>query len=389
MPFSASSCPLSVSLSAPRSRCRPVAALRRHAALLGSLLLALVVAGCSSAPITSVAPSGDAETRVERQDRATSWQHLPGWSRDQPMAAWSAFRESCTRLARKPLWQGVCADAKSVDPLNAQAIQQFFETRFTPYRVTNSDGSSTGLITGYYEPILRGSRVRGGPYQTPLYEYPKYWKKHTHVGPTRRELMRSGDLNGTELVWVDDPVEAAYLQIQGSGRIEMTDGTTMRVAYAGTNNQPFRSFAKRLIDRGEITPAEATLPGVRAWARRHPSQVEEMLNVNPRMVFFRELTGDQALSDSSGPVGALGVPLTSERSIAVDPSEIPLGAPVFLSTTQPLSQQPLQRLMVAQDTGSAVKGAVRADFYWGHGDAAGEAASRMKQRGEMWVLMPK
>ncbi|MGM8851312.1 murein transglycosylase A [Salinicola halophyticus] len=372
----------------PSASC-PRTSLPRLPWLLACLFFALLVAGCSSGPVMTTTPSGSPETRVEQPARKTNWGHLPGWSRDQPMAAWSAFQESCTRLKRKAAWKGVCHDARSVDPLNALAIQNFFESRFTPYRVTNSDGSATGLITGYYEPILRGSRVRGGPYQTPLYQYPKYWKRHTHVGPTRAELMRSGDLNGTELVWVDDPVEAAYLQIQGSGRVEMTDGSTMRVAYAGTNNQPFQSFARRLIDRGEITPAEATLPGVRDWARRHPGQVEDMLNVNPRMVFFRELKGSEALADTSGPVGALGVPLTSERSIAVDPDEIPLGAPVFLSTTQPLSNQPLQRLMVAQDTGSAVKGAVRADFYWGHGDAAGEAASRMKQKGEMWVLMPK
>ncbi|WP_110685682.1 murein transglycosylase A [Salinicola aestuarinus] len=352
-------------------------------------LLTLLVAGCSSAPRAPSVSGTEAERRVEQPARETSWHQLPGWSQDQPMAAWSAFRESCSRLERKPLWREVCADARRVDPLNAGAIQRFFESRFVPYQVTNDDGSATGLITGYYEPILRGSRVRGGPYQTPLYRYPRYWKRHTHVGPTRAALMQSGDLDGTELVWVDDPVEAAYLQIQGSGRIEMADGSTMRVAYAGTNNQPFESFARRLIERGEITPAEATLAGVRDWARHHPNQVESMLNVNPRMVFFRELTGSEALADTSGPVGALGVPLTSERSIAVDPSEIPLGAPVFLSTTQPLSDQPLQRLMVAQDTGSAVKGAVRADFYWGHGDAAGEAASRMKQRGKMWVLMPK
>ncbi|GHB13833.1 murein transglycosylase A [Salinicola rhizosphaerae] len=360
----------------------------RAPALLVSLLLALIVAGCSSAPVTTI-PGGNAENRVTQRDRVTDWHNLPGWSQDQPMAAWSAFQESCTRLKRKSAWKSVCHDARSVDPLNAVAIQHFFETRFTPYRITNSDGSATGLITGYYEPILRGSRVRGGPYQTPLYRYPRYWKKHTHVGPTRRELRASGDLDGTELVWVDDPVEAAYLQIQGSGRVELTDGTTMRVAYAGTNNQPFQSFARRLIERGEITPAEATLPGVRAWAKAHPDQVETMLDVNPRVVFFRELAGADALDETSGPIGALGVPLTSERSIAVDPDEIPLGAPVFLSTTQPLSNQPLQRLMVAQDTGSAVKGAVRADFYWGHGDAAGEAASRMKQRGEMWVLLPR
>jgi membrane-bound lytic murein transglycosylase A len=158
----------------------------------------------------------------------------------------------------------------------------------------------------------------------------------------------------------------------------------MRVGFGGTNDQPFRSFGKWLLDRGEITPAQATMQGIKAWARANPGRVDEMLNVNPRFVFFRELP-----PSNDGPVGALGVPLTAERSIAVDPATIPLGVPVFLSTTRPLSVEPIQRLMFAQDTGSAIKGGVRADFFWGAGDAAGETAGRMKQGGRMWVLMPR
>ncbi len=175
-----------------------------------------------------------------------------------------------------------------------------------------------------------------------------------------------------------------FLQIQGSGRIRMADGSIMRVGFGGTNDQPFRSFGKWLLDRGEITPAQATMQGIKAWARANPGRVDEMLNINPRFVFFRELP-----ASNDGPVGALGVPLTAERSIAVDPATIPLGVPVFLSTTRPLSTEPIQRLMFAQDTGSAIKGGVRADFFWGAGDAAGETAGRMKQGGRMWVLMPR
>lgn len=356
----------------------------RQLARTAWLLPLLVLGACSSQP---PAPSTPSPATFERM-QPMAWQALPGWRDDHVIAAWSAFLASCPRLAKKPRWTSVCADAEHVDPLDESGITRFFETRFQPYRLTNDYGSITGTITGYYEPILHGSRDRHGPYQTPLYRFPNAWQAAPHrVRAEQRTLLESGVLRGQELVWVDDPVEAAFLQIQGSGRVRLDDGETMRVAFAGSNNQPFRSFNRALIERGEIDVSEATLPGVRAWARRHPGRVKEMLTVNPRMVFFRELDSDH--SATQGPIGALGVPLTAERSLAVDPSRIPLGAPIFLSTTQPLSKEPLQRLMVAQDTGSAIKGSVRADFYWGHGEAAGKRAARMKQDGRLWVLMPK
>lgn len=315
--------------------------------------------------------------------QAASWQALPGWQEDNLLTAWSAFQTSCEKLAGKPDWAAVCHDARHVDPLDSSAIREYFENRFRPWMVVNEDGSTVGTITGYYEPVLNGSRKRHGPYQTPLY---RHLGDSALMASSRAELIRTGVLRGHELVWVDDPVEAAFLQIQGSGRIRLAEGGVMRVGFAGANDQPFQSFARWLLDRGEITSAQATLPGIKAWAQANPSRVQEMLNVNPRFVFFREL--DAGHGESDGPIGAQGVPLTAERSIAIDPARVPLGAPVFLSTTEPLSSQRMQRLMLAQDTGSAIKGAVRADFFWGHGEHAGTNASRMKQPGQMWVLLP-
>jgi membrane-bound lytic murein transglycosylase A len=199
--------------------------------------------------------------------------------------------------------------------------------------------------------------------------------------------MSSGQLSGQEILWVDDAVAAAFMQVQGSGRVRMSDGKVVRLGFAGTNDQPFKSFAQWLLDRKEINRSTATMQGIQAWAKKNPQRVQEMLNANPRYVFFRELP---ATTDANvGPIGSLGVPLTAERSIAVDTKILPLGAPVFLATTYPLSDKPIQRLMMAQDTGSAIIGAVRADFYWGTGDQAGEQAGRMKQQGRMWILLPQ
>jgi len=202
---------------------------------------------------------------------------------------------------------------------------------------------------------------------------------------SREEIDRDpAPLQGHELVWVDDAIEAFFLHIQGSGQVELPDGQRMRVGYADQNGHPFRSLGRALIDSGEIAPEKASMQGIKEWARRNPRKVQEYLNANPSYVFFRELP-----RDLPGPLGALGVPLTPERSIAIDPRVIPLGAPVYLATTWPNTSEPLTRLMVAQDTGGAIAGGVRADFFWGFGDEAGALAGRMRQAGRMWVLMPK
>lgn len=357
-------------------------------ALASSAVGAALLAGCMSGPPPRIqgpgttGPTAPSTSPTAGRLQPASWAEIGGWSQDDVRAAWPALQASCQALKKKPEWNRVCAVGLMVDAGDLGAMRSYFESNFQPYRVINVDGTDSGLITGYYEPILHGSRTRQGQYQVPLYRRPPQLGRGAL--PARAELLQNPAMRGNELVYVDDAVEAAFLQIQGSGRIRLPDGTLMRVGFGGTNDQPFRSFGKWLLDRGELTSAQATMQGIKAWARNNPGRVDEMLNVNPRFVFFRELP-----PNNDGPVGALGVPLTAERSIAVDPATIPLGVPVFLSTTRPLSTEPIQRLMFAQDTGSAIKGGVRADFFWGAGDAAGETAGRMKQGGRMWVLMPR
>lgn len=324
--------------------------------------------------------------------RSVSWQDLPGWQEDDLSQAWPAWLKSCDVLRKRNSdinWRQVCAQAAHVSARDGRAIRQYFEGNFQAYEVRNSaTGNESGLITGYYEPVMNGSQTRTANYTVPLYGLPNAWKgAKPSPAPSRAELMSSGVLRGSEIAWVQDPVAAAFMQIQGSGKIRLEDGRVLRLGYAGTNDQPFKSFAQWLLDRKEITRSQATMQGISAWAKSNPGRVEEMLNANPRFVFFKELPSN--VSADLGPNGALGVPLTTERSIAIDLKAMPLGAPVFLSTTKPLSSQPLQRLVMAQDTGKAIVGGVRADYYWGSGDSAGELAGRMKQDGKMWLLLPR
>ncbi|CAM3692713.1 murein transglycosylase A [Polynucleobacter arcticus] len=339
---------------------------------------------------SSIAPSS--YTSPIASFRSVSWQDLPGWQEDDLSQAWPSWLKSCDALRKRNSeinWRQVCSQASAISGRDKQAIRQYFEGNFQAYEVRNSaTGNESGLITGYYEPVMNGSQTRKSTYTVPLYGIPSVWRNSKpNPAPTRAELMSSGVLRGSELAWVQDPVAAAFMQIQGSGKIRLEDGRVLRLGYAGTNDQPFKSFAQWLLDRKEITRGEATMQGISAWAKRNPGRIEEMLNANPRFVFFKELPSN--VSADLGPNGALGVPLTAERSIAIDLKAMPLGAPVFLSTTRPLSSQVLQKLVMAQDTGKAIVGGVRADYYWGSGDSAGELAGRMKQDGKMWLLLPR
>jgi membrane-bound lytic murein transglycosylase A len=357
-------------------------------------------------PAAPVAPAA-----VQRYEKA-AWSELPGWGSDGQIDAWSGWVRSCNALRQQALWRRVCSDTVNIPVNDAAAQQRFFETHFTPYRLANSDGSQTGLVTGYYEPLLQGSRKRTARFRFPLYApppdlvavdlaelNPEFKDKRVRgrvvstpqgskVVPyyARAEITNgTAPVKGLEIAWVEDPVELFFLQVQGSGRIRLPDRTLMRVGYADHNGHPYRSIGRWLVDLGELTLDQASMQGIKAWVKRNPERANELLNQNPAYVFFRELPATAA---DEGPTGSLGVPLTAGRSIAVDSRRIPLGAPVFLTTTWPLSTRPLQRLMLAQDTGSAIRGSVRADFFWGFGPDAGEQAGRMKQPGSLWLLWP-
>jgi len=363
-----------------------------------AILITSLLIGCSTPPTrgtgyrssgSGAAPSSYSSSIASFN--AVSWQALPGWQDDDVSQAWPAWLKSCDALRKRSgevNWRQVCTQAASISSRDTQSIRRYFESNFQAYEVRNSSGSDTGLITGYYEPVMNGSLARTSTFTVPLYAYPNAWKKsRPNLGPTRAELMSSGVLQGSEIAWVQDPVAAASMQIQGSGKIRLQDGRVLRLGFAGTNEQPFKSFAQWLLDRKEITRSEASMQGISQWAKQNPDRVNEMLNSNPRFVFFKELPSN--VDADLGPNGALGVPLTAERSIAIDLQAMPLGAPVFLATTKPLSNQSLQKLVMAQDTGKAIVGGVRADYYWGSGEAAGEMAGRMKQNGKMWLLLPR
>jgi membrane-bound lytic murein transglycosylase A len=409
----------------------PLRAPRRRTALV--LALPLLAAACATAPepiamkapevlicppvekpacppavpsAPSPAPAPDVEYRGRLQP--ASWMELPEWGRESLRDSLVAFVRGCSALAKQPVWQTVCADASALPTDGSERdVAAFFESRFDPHQVINADESTSGMVTGYYEPLLRGSRTRTSRYRFPIYAVPQDLLvidlasvypdlKHKRLrgrieGNRVVPYLARGDidaepapLKGLEIAWVDDAVELFFLHIQGSGQVQLENGQRVRVGYADQNGHPFRSLGRLLISRGELPPERASMQGIKDWARRHPGKVQRFMNENPSFVFFRELPGDLP-----GPIGSLGVPLTAERSIAVDPRVIPLGVPVYLATTWPNSPQPLNRLMVAQDTGGAINGGVRADFFWGFGDSAGSQAGKMRQAGRMWVLLPK
>ncbi|MFC5459769.1 murein transglycosylase A [Massilia niabensis] len=337
-----------------------------------------------------------------------SFAALPGWQQDDLRQAWPAFTTSCRVLVRKAEWKAPCTAAATVDAGDSNAIRSYFEAYFVPNQMRMPDGLDTGLITGYYEPMLRGSRKRGGAFQTPLYRVPedlltvdlasaypslknmrlrgRLVGKKVVPYSTRAEIERA-PLSGKELVWVDDPVEAFFLEVQGSGRVLIEEtGETVRIAFADQNGHPYKVIGRWLVEQGELPADGVSAQSIKAWIAANPARRQELLNVNPSYIFFRE----ERLPDPNvGPKGALGVPLTPERSVAVDPQHVPLGAPLFLATSHPATGAPLQRLMMAQDTGGAIRGQVRADFFFGFGGNAAEYAGRMKQRGSVWVLLPK
>jgi membrane-bound lytic murein transglycosylase A len=349
--------------------------------------------------------------------KPAKWEEVDGLGQrntpeDNLSLAWPAWMQSCTALVNKPMWQRVCGEAtqlnsQTMNKPDTEAILSYFKQNFAVYKTTNIEGADSGLITGYYEPILKGSRTKSAKYSNPLYATPsdlvtveldslfpdlKYKRVRGRlVGNklvpyyNRAEIEADASpIKGREFIYIDDIIDVFFLQIQGSGLVQLDSGEQVHVGYADQNGHTYNSIGRLLIERGELTSANASMNGIKNWVKNNPSKLRELLNNNPSYVFFRELP-----AGLPGPLGALGVPILAERAVAVDPKFVPLGAPVFLSTTEPNSTKPLKRLMMAQDTGGAIKGGVRADFFWGAGADAGAKAGAMKQAGKIWVLLPK
>ena len=365
-----------------------------------SLLASLALASCIRAPQPahlSLAPVG--------------FDQLAGWQEDDVAQAIPAFVKSCAALAKldpgaslgpagKPAdWRAACADAAQ---LGAAAARAFFVANFQPYALANN-GVRDGLFTGYYEPELRGARAPGGAFQTPLLHRPPdlvsvelgvfrpEWRGERIAGrvidgrlrplPSRAEIER-GALDGEHLafLWVDDPIDAYFLAVQGSGRVRLPDGAVIQLGYDGQNGFPYVAVGRLLVKRGALREDEVSLAAIRAWIVAHPAAGAALLDENPSYVFFREIEG-------AGPVGTEGVVLTPGRSLAVDRSFLPLGVPLWLDVADRDSH--LRRLVIAQDTGGAIRGPVRGDLFWGAGAEAMARAGGMRARGVYYLLLPK
>jgi membrane-bound lytic murein transglycosylase A len=390
-------------------------------ARLSALVLVSALGACGAEPEP---PPAEPVLRLE----PISFGDLQGWQQDDPSAAMAAFRRSCARLAARPdtdrmaadlavaplagtleAWRGACT-AATAEPASPGQARAFFEDWFQPWLVTDR-GQELGLFTGYYEPLLHGSRRFGGAYTVPLYGAPDDLIR-VDLGRFKPELagqaitgrvdgsqfvpyfaraeIDAGALEGRglELVWVDDPVAKFFLQIQGSGQIQLDDGARIRVGYAGQNGHQYHAIGRDLVALGAMPLEEVSLQSIRDWLIAHPEQADAIMARNGSYVFFDERPD---LDPADGPIGAQGVPLTAGRSLAVDKRYIPLGAPVWLEATAPWPEGdgPFRRLLVAQDTGGAIKGPVRGDVFWGTGDRAEAIAGRMRSQGRYVVLLPK
>ncbi len=332
-----------------------------------------------------------------------AWRELPGWADERPAEAWPAFEQSCWRLAtRDPRWQSVCADAALYPQPDDDTARAFFETRFQPHAVHGDDARRhNGVITGYYEPLLHGRLQRSERFRYPVYGVPedllvvdlgslypelkdrrlrgRLDGRRVTPYPSRAEINQAKTFAAPVVAWVDDPVALFFLQVQGSGRIKLEDGAMLYVGYADQNGHPYHAIGSTLVARGALKLEEVNLDGIRAWLVVNPGQAEDVLNSNPSYVFFARR--------EQPAIGALSVPLTPRRSVAVDPAFIPLGVPLWFDTTLP-DAAPFRRLVFAQDTGGAIKGPVRADLFFGFGTEAEKLAGNMKQPGRIFVLLP-
>ncbi|MBO6518804.1 MAG: murein transglycosylase A [Rhodospirillales bacterium] len=385
----------------------------------GSLAAAVFLAGCAGIDLTPAVPTPDQETEQLALGKVEVTE-LEGWNGENFADALPAFVRSCDAIEKKDPgkavgsdprmgtyadWIAICKDARLIRPGNQIEAKYFFESRFTVYAVADRI-EREGLFTGYYEPELAGRWAPEAEYQIPIYSRPEDIIS-IDLGEFRNELagtqlagrlvdnklvpyfsraeINAGVLRGRELevIWVADPVDAFFLHIQGSGRVRLPDDSYVRIGYAGRNGRRYTSIGRELVAMGAMALEDVTAPAIRDWLRANPAAGTQLMNRNESYVFFRVIEGE-------GPLGAQGVPLTPGRSLAIDRKFLPLGAPIWLDTTDPLSEDaPLRRLLVTQDTGSAIKGVVRGDVFWGFGETAARRAGLMKQRGGYFILLPK
>ncbi len=382
--------------------------------------LLIIIHGCSVTP----KDDSDATLRLEK----ASFSQLTNWQNHDLKSVYETFQKSCGVTLRRDKnssfgnkrfkgnyggtvadWQPACEMLKEINKNDNDSLRLYFETFFTPYQLIAQTGSSsknTGLFTGYYEASLKGSATKTGAYQTPLHKRPgdlvmvdlgdfrdslKGERIAGRVASGRltpfedRANIVNGALDGQELelVYVDDPIEAFFLQIQGSGRIVMNDGSTMRVGYDGQNGHVYRAIGRDLIEMGELTKETVSLQSIRTWLKGNPDKADALKNKNPSYVFFRQLKGD-------GPVGGSGLELTPTRSLAIDYTKIPYHAPYYAVFDHPTKEDvKMARLYVTQDTGGAIRGPIRGDVFWGYGDVAETYAGAMKSSVQGWILLPK
>lgn len=327
---------------------------------------------------------------------------LPGWEEDRTLEALPAIERSCQVILKLDPnttyktrsdgnkgyaldWHPFCNAVKSYCVSSKKNIETEWRSllinHLTPFKLS-LNGITNGKFTGYYEPLLRGSKIRHGPYQIPLYKLPQEGTLDINI--PRKEIVE-GKLGGKnlELVWVDDPIDAFFLQIQGSGRVWLDDGKMLRLGYAGTNKHPYFPIGKTLVQKGELELEQASMQGIRSWLETHPKEADAIMNENQSFVFFRIL-------DEENPIGSQGVPLTPTRSMAIDPKFISLGTPMWVNLAHPDKDQGfLRHMMIAQDTGGAIKGGLRGDYFWGFGGQSAEYAGKMNSDGEYYVLLPK
>lgn len=349
-------------------------------------ILAAMFAGCSTKKVLVV------ENKTIYQK--TDWGDIDGWEEDTLRNVKQAFEKSCIKLKNNSEWEDVCRQIITVED-EEETLREFFQIRFSPFELVNTNPDNEGLITGYYQPILKGSHTKSEKYPYPLYKVPEHsvitdQQKGTRVRKdgdktkdcyTREEIDGEGNpLKGSELIWVENKIDSFFLQIQGSGLVLLDDKELVSVGYAGKNSHPYVSIGRVLVEMEEIDSDEVSMQSIKRWLEENPGRVDEILNKNPSYVFFRFI-------DTIDPIGSMGVPLTPKRSAAIDPGYIPMGLPLFISCDNPHGGE-INRLLFAQDIGGAVKGRVRADLFLGNGKNAELLAGHLQEHGKIWILLP-